>query len=184
MIITNPIPANQVVDVDIDLKCLDEGGGNNCGNTLKYVLQKIVDKIGDNLCGLEDLDFKCLTESDNLPDILQSIINKLDCSNTSGGSGVGTGTGTTTVNGSSVVLTGLTNCTTDNFSCSSATGCLTITDPCNHTSVTLQFVIQTLINRIVAQSNIIKTLCERMTGLQLQIDTINLRIDALRNCCD
>lgn len=64
------IPASTVVDVNIDMQCLDV----EC-KTLPNVLQAIV----DSLCSSElpSLDFKCLSPVETVPQFYQLVIDRL-----------------------------------------------------------------------------------------------------------
>lgn len=172
--VTNPLSANQIVDVPVDLKCLTV----NCP-TLPNVLQAIIDNACETEEGLDGLDLRCVVSADrSLQNVLQGIINALDCSGGGGGGG-----GSTSTDVSLSQITGLNNCTTDNWDCSSANACFTLTDPCNPGTITLRFLIQMLIDRNVAYGNTIKTLCARVSTLESQIATIQTQITTIQTSC-
>jgi hypothetical protein len=167
--ITNPISANQVIDVAIDDKCLDI----TC-KTLPNVLQAIVDKICEDEADYSTLDFGCVESASSLTGVLQNILNAITCDE--GGSG-----GQTTPN--NLEITGLTPCTTDNWNCSNTDACFDLGNVCDPGVVTVKLALQKLINRNVAYGNVIKSLCSQISDLQQQINVINLTVTNIQTSC-
>ena len=163
--VSNPIPAKQIVDVQVNWGCLT---APTC-TTLELSLQTIIDKI----CAInsfDDLEFKCVeTDSTELKDILQGIINKV-CSITS--------TNTTEVN--SLDLMSLNFCTPDTWDCESNDNCI-VPIACN-SEPTNEEIIQALVSRIVKQGEVIKDLCEKITTLEDRLNQVDLELED--GCCD
>lgn len=168
MLITNPISANQIADVAIDLKCV---GPISCP-TLPNVLQAMVDKI----CEVQDfssLDFgACVGSGTTLLEILQAIIDAQQC-------GICDDNGS----GSSDVITGLLECSSDNWSCAEANSCFTLTNPCAPGTITVKNVLQALLNRNVAYGNLLKIHCDQINTLQNQVATLELTVRGIQSSC-
>jgi hypothetical protein len=162
--ITNPISANQIVDVSIDLKCLRV----ECP-TLPNVLQTIVDKICevvpiDN--NLEYLDFKCFSVPGNVPEFYQEVIDKICAISSEAGQTSCT----------------YDYCSSDNWDCEDAT-CLVVNNPCNPVSITNCDVIQALIKRTISQGNIIKDLCEEINTIKNRLNTLEAQLTIIQTTC-
>lgn len=172
--ITNPISAKQVVDVDVDMKCLP---ALTC-KTLPNVLQSIIDKTCEATPDFSTLDFKCVEPSTELLGTLQGIIDKLPCdeSNPSPGD-------PDNPDASGYELTGLTTCSSDNWTCSESDACLEFTNPCTPGVITVKVVLQALIDREVAYGNVIKNLCSQIQAMQTQINTMQLQITTIQTSC-
>lgn len=167
MTITNPISANQVVDVDLDFKCLT----SPLCPTLPTVLQLVIDE----LCKPEDLtglDFKCLGTSLTQMALNQSLINKV-CETAPGSVGSST----------SFVCPTLTYCTSDNWDCDNRDTCIYVINPCNPSETTMCDVVQALLNRNVALSNVARDLCSRLTQAELDINTLKAQVVQIQTTC-
>lgn len=167
--ITSPISANQVVDVNIDFKCLEV----TCKN-LPNTLQALVDKVCEDGPDYTALEYgNCVEPGETLTEVLQNIITAIPC-----------------VEGDVVTpsiaeqeIEGLTTCSTDGWNCGAADACLTFTNDCDPGNITLEVVLQTLINRMVAMGNVIKTQCTAISTLQSQVATLNAQVATIQSTC-
>lgn len=162
--LTNPVPANKVVDVKIDWGCLT---APEC-TTLESSLQNLVNSICNGE-GTPELDYHCLEpESNSLKDVLQSIINKIcnvsECPNCDDDNGESS-------SGTIVNYTDLNLCLPDNFSYDTESDCL-IPVNCDP-DITNEEVVQSIISRSVRlsqmvkeQNEIINSLLDRVTALE------------------
>lgn len=160
--VTNPIPAKQIVNVNITWDCLTPP---TC-TTLEHSLQTIVDAICE-LHNFDSLDLGCLTlEEVTLHNILQELINKA-C--------------TLSETNSETVTEApwdLSYCHYDNWSCDNQ-GCIEV-ESCN-TSPTNEEIIQSLISRLNAATRQISLLCDKVEELETDIEELKL---TQQNCCD
>lgn len=161
-IITNPIPAKNVVDLNITWDCLDVP---TCVN-LESSLQTIIAEI----CSLKQplLQDSCVTGI-NLPDILNSINTRL-CS-------LETPTQTTDANAFDINL-----CVSDMWTVES--NCCIDLGVCGVDDKSKDDQIQSLYSRIVAMCDVIKTQDATIKSLQDQLNTLQLEVSNLNtNCC-
>lgn len=159
--VTNPISANQVVDVQLDWLCLT---APTCIN-LQTSLQTIVDA----LCKIQnpELEYGTLVpDSDNIVDVLQALINK--CNET-----------TTNTTETVEEVWDLNECLTDNWDCGSENNCVIPTNDCGE--VTNVDYVQAILSRLVSQGAVIKELCTTIESLQTQIN--DLKIEVENGCC-
>lgn len=171
VLITNPISANQVVDVPIDMGCI---GSVPCKN-LPNVLQAITDKICQGL-DVSDLEFgDCVTPGSTVPEVLQNIITSITCAD-GGEPGCDCPT-------NDIVLTGLTECSTDSWTCAQPDACFTLTNTCDPGVITLQVVLQALLDRNVAYGNVIKNQCAQISTLQSQVAALQLAVSNIQSSC-
>lgn len=179
-IISNPINSNQIVGLDLDLKCLINCDCNDC-KSLNEILQLLIDKLCKDAIDIDKLDIRCLSGSlTTNQQLLQSIINKLDCSTSS--------TDTTNPNNTlDLDVTGLNLCDDDLWACNNFTPCLFIKDSCGNpvTKYTIKDVLQTIIKRLLAYQKAIKSLCDENTALKARLDALELRLNTIEtNCCN
>ncbi len=168
--VNTPISANQVIDVPIELNCLEVP----C-KTLPNVLQAIVDKLCVAAPDLSTLDFRCVvptTAPVDLLGVLQGIINVLPCD-----------VDPVPPTSNDGVITGLTGCTPDSWDCSDADACISLANVCNPGVVTVSVVLQALLNRNVSYGNAIKLLCAQVAALQSQISTLQLQVTTIQTTC-
>ena len=154
--ISNPIPAKQIVNVNLNWDCLEEP---TC-NTLEQSLQQIVNVI----CELESIDGSCLQVS-SFKEIIEKLIEK-SCETTS-----------TTDPGTTVdpVEYCIDTCVPGDWNCDSLNNCITADtkDP--------EALIQILFNAVVANRTVIKDLCSRLDTLENQVNTLQLELE--NGCC-
>ena len=166
--ISSPISANSVVDVDIDFKCLDV----TC-KTLPNTLQAIVDKVCESP-DFESLEFgDCVQPGTTLLEVLTNIMAAITCSEGD----------VVTPEPEEAIIEGLTTCSTDSWNCASTDACLTFTNECSPGDTTLLVVLQTLINRIVAMGNVIKSQCTQISTLQSQMAVVQAQIVSIQATC-
>lgn len=166
--VSNPIPAKQIVDVQVNWDCLT---APTC-TTLELSLQTIIDEICV-IKDLEELEISCFeVESITLFNVLQGIITKL-CSVEQ--------TSTTNDITETLDLSNINNCTPDTWDCNSANNCIVVTNPCGP-EATNEEIIQALYSRVVKQSEVIKDLCTRLDELESRLNTAELELD--NGCCD
>ena len=164
---TNPISANQIVDVNIDLKCLEV----DC-KTLPNVLQAVVDKVCETVTDSNEftpLDFKCLDAVTTQTAFNQEVVDKLCELEESGGP--------------NAPVCNLNYCASDNWDCQNRDTCLIVTNPCNPTTVTTCDVLQAMIKRMVAQGDVIIDLCSRVTTLESRVNTIQTQLTIIQTTC-
>lgn len=171
--ITQPIPGNQIVDVSLsanDWACLTAPNCPNLPNTLKLLITEICSLKNP---GFDQLDFGCVDSADTLVGILQNILNNITCEQTPPADD----------NVNDKVLTGLTECSSDGWDCDATDACFSISNECNPGVLTVKVVIQALIDRIVAQGNMIKSLCSRLTTAESDISTLQSQVTTLMATC-
>ena len=178
--ISNPINSNQIVGLDLDFKCLISCDCKDC-KSLNEILQLVIDKICKDEIKIDKLDKRCLTGSlTTNQELIQSIINKLDCSIPS--------SPIDSVNSNNTLdISGLNFCDDDLWACDNTTPCLFVKDSCNNpvTNYGIKDVLQTLIKRILAYQKAIKSLCDENTILKNRLDSLELRLSAIENnCCN
>lgn len=167
--ITNPISANQVVDVNIDLNCLLIQG--SC-KTLPFVLQAIVDKVCEVTppSDVLDLDYDCFTVPADQKEFNQQLIDKI-CTLES------------RVDTSNTCV--FNYCASDNWDCSIRDTCLIVENPCNPLVITVCDVVQALIRRAVSQGDVIIDLCQRVTTLEDRVDLLQTQLNIIQaTCCN
>lgn len=160
--VSNPISSNQVVDVPIDLGCLNV----ECKD-LNSILGAIVDKIC-NPIDLSSLNFDCLDEVDNQLDLYQQIIDKVCEAPVSPGITFTPGV--------------LEYCSTDSWVCGDDP-CLTVENSCDPGNITLENVLQALISRQQALSVQVSSICDQITTINNQISALESRVTTLENTC-
>ena len=153
-----PIPASQIVDVTLDFKCLTV----ECP-TLLATLQALVDAV----CSTElpTLNFQCLTAVSTTQEFYQLVLDTL-C----------------TLQATSVPTVEPTYqlCSSDAWDCSSTLKCIDIGTETNNTAT----LVQALINRVNAYSELLPTLCTRITALEAIVASLQTQIDTINtNCC-
>jgi len=168
MKIVNPIPGSQVVDVDVDFKCLDTPA---C-STLESVIQLLIDKVCETETTEEaafgELDFKCLTAVTNQKDLNQAVIDFI-C-------GLTSGTTTTFTLNLNYCIHDLWNFTDDQ--------CFVIED-CGIPVVqpTLEEVLQALIKRILRYQDLFILLENRINALEARVTNNELAIAQIQATC-
>ena len=179
-VISNPINSNQIVGLDIDLKCLINCDCKDC-KSLNEILQLIVDKLCKDEIKIEDLDTRCLDGSlTSNQQLIQSIINKLDCSTSSTDS-------TTPTNPLGLDISGLNLCDDDLWACNNTTPCLFVKDSCGNpvSNYTIKDVLQTIIKRLLSYQKAIKALCDENEALKTRLNNLELRLTNIENnCCN
>lgn len=164
------ISSNQVISVPISFNCITP----SCKN-LNGVLQAIDAKLceaSDLTLDYNQLDFGCVQESDNLQDLIQSILDNISCSSPGGSTSVQDAT-----------LTGITACSTDSWSCSRPDACFDLTNDLDPGNLTVKLMFQKLINRNVAYGNVITNLCTRISALEADIATLQLTVSQIQESC-
>ena len=165
--ITAPISSNQITNVPIEFTCIEP----EC-KTLNAVLTAIDEKLCEAGPDYMTLDFTdCIAESDTQLGVLQNIIDAVSCI-----------TPSSTVVGDAPI-TGLTFCSSDSWDCDENDACLTVTNACDPGVITVKVVLQALINRDVAQGNVIKDLCDRLTDLEATVAAQQLTIASIQSSC-
>lgn len=146
-IISNPIPASQIANVEITWNCLT---APTC-TTLPLSLQTIVDAI----CSMQTFDSSCLGVTGFVP-TMQALITKA-CA-------------TTTTTTTAAVTYDINSCTSDGWSCDVTSNCLTAntTDP--------EQLVQILYNSAISSREAIKALCVKVDSLTLQVATLQLQL--------
>ena len=167
--ITSPISANAVTDVPVDMKCLTV----DC-QTLPKVIQVLIDEICDLKVDYRALDYgDCVASATDLMDVLQNIINAIPCD-----------TGSTAVTeANDLLLTGLTTCSSDGWDCREVDACFEFTNTCDPGIITVEVVIQALIDRNVAYGNTITLLCNRISVLESQVTTLQAQVTLVQTTC-
>lgn len=160
--VTNPISSNQVVDVPIDLGCLEV----ECKD-LNSILEAIITKVCTPI-DLSSLDFECLDEVDNQLDLYQQIITKI-CEET--------------------VTTGITfdpgvleYCSTDSWACGD-NPCLVVENSCDPGNITLENVLQAVISRQQSLSTLLSDICNDISSINNAISALDVRVTQLENTC-
>lgn len=167
--ITAPISANNVTDVPVDMKCLTV----DC-QTLPKVIQVLIDEICDLKVDYRALDYgECVESATDLMDVLQNIINAIPCDSDS----------TPITEANDLLLTGLTTCSSDGWSCDEADACFEFANSCDPGIITVEVVTQALIDRGVAYGNTIKLLCDRVALLESQVATLQAQITIVQSTC-
>lgn len=170
MLKTDLVSASQVVDVRpaswgcLQVPCAD----------LNSVINAIVAKICEGEQDYSTLDFGCVVPGDTLSEVLQHMLDAIQCDGGGGGNPPVVQDAT---------LTGLTPCTSDNWNCSENDSCLTFDNPCNPGEVTVKLVLQALVNRLVAYGTVIKSQCAQISDLQTQINTLSLIVTNIQTSC-
>lgn len=161
--VTNPIPASQVVNVDVDWKSLVEP---DCPD-LNPSIQSLVDSI--DAINAASYDLGCLTVSENnTTAVVQALIEEV-CSEDPV-------VPTNTI----IEPLDLSNCSTDNFNCDTPSEevCLNFSD-CQG-SETFESQIQALVDRVISLSYLNLALCDRVSTLENQVIALQNATD----CCD
>lgn len=155
-----PIPASQVVDVQVTLpacltvECL----------TLNNVLQALADAVCNT--DLPTLDFLCLDAVSTTPEFYQLIVNTL-CS-------LQTAVAETEVEPTYQL------CDSDAWDCSSELKCIDLGVLENNT----QNVLQGVVDRTNAYSVLFTSLCARIDTLETTVESLQTQIDTINtNCC-
>lgn len=174
--VTTPVSLSQIVD-SFDLKCLVKPSGY-CAS-FKNDLQLFVDDYCKNKIDYSTLDKKCLTASSN-QSLIQAIINKLDCSGT-------TGTTTTSTN---LDISNINFCSSDGWECPdcfSCDDCLIPKDAQGNPIVnyTVKDLFQNYIRRINSLQKVICTQETALAAQQVQINSLLNRVTLIENnCCN
>lgn len=170
---SNPISINQIVDTNLDLKCITPP---TC-RTLPNDVQAIVDDYCKTKFDKSKIVNGCLTgfpADYDLHFLLNKIIAK-EC------------TTTTTPGGTTpVYITDLNYCDSDLWTYTSD-NCLFIRDVCGNpvTNVTELDVLRALIKRIISLEILIKQLKQLNDSQQVTINTHTSQIaDIIQNCCN
>jgi hypothetical protein len=167
---TDMVSASQVIDVRptswgcLNVPCTD----------LNSAINAIVAKLCEGEQDYSSLDFGCVVPGETLSEVLQNILNEIQCGDGGGGNPPVVQNAT---------VTGLTPCTSDNWNCAEVDSCLTFDNPCNPGEVTVKLVLQALINRLVAYGTVIKSQCAQLSSLQTQINTLSLVVTNIQSSC-
>lgn len=162
--VTNPVPASQVVDVNLDWLGLTQPECTDLIDTLQTILSSL-----DALENAE-IDTSCLEpEEETLPSVLQAVVD-LACANSEALS-------TTPTQGEETDQEGLNinYCQPDTFDCD-AELCINV-DPCSDVP-TLEEQMQAMASRLISLSSIVKSQCDLIADLTTQINT------PPDDCCD
>lgn len=178
-IISNPINVNQLVGIDVDLKCLVPC---NCGECKKLneILQLLIDDSCKDKIDFEKIDWRCLTKQTSTQELIQEIIRHIDCSTSSSSS-------STTPSDSEPDISGLNLCDSDLWTCSYSDNCLPIKDNCNNSVVKpkVKDVLQSIIKRILSIQKQLISNCNTITQLEQKIAAMELKINQIEsNCCN
>lgn len=160
--VSNPISSNQVVDVPIELGCLDV----SC-NDLNTILGAIIDKVC-NPIDFSGLDFGCLDVVDNQVDLYQQIIDKI-CE-------------VTVDVGITFTPESLEYCATDTWQCGEDP-CLTVENSCDPGNITLENVLQAIISRQQTITEKLTEFCDRLDTLEAQVSSLDIRVTQIENSC-
>lgn len=180
---SNPVQSKQIKNIDVDFKCLLDCDCRSC-KSLDEVLQLIIDKLCANNIDLTKLEYACLNEPDTVQELIQEIINRLDCSVTPLGVEPGPGTSLPPD-----TFTNLDLCSDDNWACSINTPyeCLTIRNSLSNPTNTpgIRDVVQSILKRMMSQQKEIKRLCAENTALKSRLDLLEAKVNQIQeNCCN
>lgn len=180
---SNPIQSSQIQNIDVDFKCLLDCDCRSC-KSLDEILQLIIDKLCANNIDISKLELACLNEPDNVQELIQEIINRLDCSNTELGVDPGPGTSLPPD-----TFLNLDLCSDDNWACSINTPyeCLTIRNGLGNPTNTpgIRDVVQSILKRMMSQQKEIKRLCAANTALENRLNLLESKLNQIQeNCCN
>lgn len=167
---SNPISVNQIVDTNLNLKCITEP---SC-RTLPNDVQALLDDYCLSKFDKSKIASKCVTLPVNA-DInitLNEIFTKI-C------------TVTTTSPLTEAFITGMNFCNSDLWTYGN-NPCLTILDNCSNpvVNITEEDVFRALIKRIIALQNLVTTLNTTNNTQQTLINSLTAQVDnIILNCC-
>ena len=168
--LTDPISANSVIGLNLNWGCITPAP--TC-NDLPSALQKLIDTYCADGPDYSGLDFGCVTPADNLLGVLQNVLNEISCDAPT----------TPMSNANDLLLTGLLTCQSDTWSCNSDDSCIPITNLCEPGDITVKLAIQTLMNRLVAYGNVIKSQCASIDTLQTQVAALTIQVNMIQSSC-
>lgn len=169
---SNPISVNQIVDTNLDLKCITEP---TC-RTLPNDIQALIDEFCNSKFDSSKIVDNCITglpESYDINLLLNKIITKL-C-----------GINSTVIPTISDYITGVNYCDSDNWTYTSS-NCIQLVDNCNVplVNVTLLDIVKLLIKRVISLEILIKELKTSNDVQQVTINTHTSQIqNIIDNCC-
>ncbi len=180
---SNPVHSNQINGLNLDFKCLLDCDCSSC-KSLNDVFQLLIDKACKNDVKLEELTYSCFSEPDTLQQLIQELINRVDCNTEP--LGVDPSPGTSLPPDTFI---GLDLCNGDNWACSINTPseCIQIRNdlgvPVNNP--TIRDVIQSIFKRLMSQQREIKRLCDENTQLKSRISLLESEVGQIKeNCCN
>lgn len=160
--VSNPISSNQIVDVPINIGCLDV----TCKD-LNTILEAIIAKVCEPI-DFSELNFGCLDEVDNQVDLYQQLIDKV-CE-------------VTVDQGITFNPELLEYCATDSWICGEE-ACLIVENNCDPGNITLENVLQAIISRQQTITEKLTEICGRLDSLEGQYTSLNNRITQIENTC-
>ena len=170
--VTNPIPASQIVDVQLNWQCLTQP---DCPLLLE-ALQTLVDASCDIL-DTSNLDFDCFPQLVTREEFDKFIIEKFCELQAAGVLDSDTSTDTPTSN-----LSYNLTCSADTWDCDTADVCITVNNPCDPLDITNEEKVQALQSRVITLTNIVKSHCEEIENLKEIINTLDIRLSNIKGC--
>lgn len=169
---SNPISVNQIVDTNLDLKCITPP---DC-RTLPNDVQALIDSVCKNQYDKNKIIKACLSNvGSDVNDMINRIISYL-CT-------LPTTSTTTTV----PFITGFNFCDSDGWTVSTVSNCLIPTDSCNNpvTDITELDILRAIVKRIVSLELELKRINAVNVAQQIQISTNITDIqNIILNCCN
>ena len=175
----NPISINQIID-SFNLGCITKPS-NYC-SSFKADLELFLKDYCTSRIQVSTLNKKCLSASTN-QELIQAIINKLDCSEDTG-----SGTGNTT--STNIDVSNINFCSRDNWDCPdcfSCDDCLIIKDAQGNpvANYSIKDLFQNYIRRINSLQKKICDLNVKLAAQQTQINSLLTRVTLIEdNCCN
>lgn len=177
MPVSNPIPSNQIVDINLEWTCGNEPECPTLDNVLQAIIEEVCDK--EPMIDLNELTFDACFNGNVVPgnttELLQAIVNDiaaLACPD---------------VEAPDVDISGLNLCDDDNWNCSSEVQCIPMVDECGNPveAFTIKQLFQAMIARMMAYQDQICGLEDRVTQLEDDYTDLAAEIEVIKtNCCD